>query len=62
MPELIEDGKTGFVIDSNIDLLVEAMEKVGQIDRTLVRKRAEEKFSKEIMVENYEKAYYELLS
>ncbi|MDP3014907.1 MAG: glycosyltransferase family 4 protein [bacterium] len=62
MPELIEDGKTGFVIDSNIDLLVEAMEKVGQIDRTLVRKQAEEKFSKEIMVENYEKAYYEIIA
>ncbi len=61
MPELIEDGKTGFVIDSNVDLLVEAMKKIGQIDRVLVRQRAEEKFSKEIMVENYEKAYYELL-
>lgn len=62
MPELIEDGKNGFVIDSNMDLLVEAMKKVDQIDRTLVRQQVEEKFSKERMVENYEKAYYELLS
>ncbi|MDP3093585.1 MAG: glycosyltransferase family 4 protein [bacterium] len=62
MPELIEDGKTGFVIDSNIGLLVEAMKKVNQINRALARKRVEERFSKERMVDDYEKAYYELLS
>ncbi|MDP2930840.1 MAG: glycosyltransferase, partial [bacterium] len=62
MPELIEDGKTGFVVDSNIDLLVEAMKKVDQINRVLVRQQVEEKFSKERMVENYEEAYYKLLS
>ena len=61
MPELIEDGKTGFVVDSKIDLIVEAMRKIDQIDRKLVRQRVEEKFSKEKMVENYEKAYYKLL-
>lgn len=61
MPELIEDGKTGFVIDSNTDLLAEAMKKVDQIDRSYVRKRVEERFSKEIMVGNYEKLYYEIL-
>ncbi len=62
MPELIEDGKTGFVVDSNLDLLVEAMKKVDSIDRTHVRKHVEKKFSKERMVDNYEKAYYEILA
>jgi glycosyltransferase involved in cell wall biosynthesis len=62
MPELIEDGKTGFVVDSNLDLLVEAMKKVNEIDRTLVRKKVEERFSKERMVDDYEKAYYKLIS
>ena len=62
MPELIEDGKTGFVIDSDLGLLTEAMKKIDQIDRKLVRQRVEEKFSKEQMVNDYEKAYYELLS
>jgi len=62
MPELIEDGKTGFVIDSNLDLLVEAMKKIDQIDRSSVRQRVEKKFSKETMVDNYEKAYYKLIS
>ena len=40
--------------------MTEAMEKVNQIDRALVRQKVEERFSKEIMVANYEKAYYEL--
>jgi len=62
MPELIEDGKTGFVIDSNLNLLIEAMKKIDQIDRKQVRQQVEEKFSKERMVNDYEKAYYELLS
>ena len=62
MPELIDNGKNGFVTDSNIDLMIEDMKKVNQIDRTLVRQQVEEKFSKEIMVENYEKAYYEILN
>lgn len=60
MPELIEDGKTGFVMDSNIDLLVEAMRKVDQIDRRIVRQHAEEKFSKERMIDEYEKLYFDL--
>ena len=62
MSELIEDGKTGFVIDSKIDLLVDAMKKIDQISRTLVRQQVEKKFSKERMVEDYEKAYYEILT
>lgn len=61
MPELIEDGKTGFVIDSNIDELVKAMQKIDSIDRSAVRRRVEEKFSKESMTDAYEKWYYELL-
>ncbi len=61
MSELIEDGKSGFVIDSDLNLLVESMQKISQIDRASVRKQVEKKFNKERMVENYEKAYYELL-
>jgi len=62
MPELIKDGKTGFVVESNLDLLIEAMKKVNQIDRALVRKRVEERFSKERMVDDYEKTYYEIIA
>ena len=61
MPELIEDGKTGFVIDSDIDKLAEAMGKTDQLDRAATRRRVEEKFSKERMVDDYEKTYRELI-
>ncbi|MEW5908034.1 MAG: glycosyltransferase family 4 protein [Patescibacteria group bacterium] len=60
MPELIEDAKTGFVVDSDIDLLTEAMKKVNQIDRKAVRQRVEKKFSKERMIDDYEKLYFDL--
>lgn len=60
MEELIDDGKTGFVVEENIDALVDAMKKIDSINRADVRKSAERKFSKERMVEEYEKTYYEL--
>lgn len=62
MTELIENGKTGFVVESNLKSLTDAMKKIDRIDRHLVRVRAKELFSKEIMVDNYEKYYYKLLS
>lgn len=60
MPELIKSGETGFVVKSDLNKLIEAMEKINQIDRALVRKEVEERFSKERMVDDYEKVYYKL--
>ena len=60
MLELIENGKTGFVVDSNLNKLTKAMKEIDQIDRALVRKEIEQRFSKERMVDDYEKAYYKL--
>lgn len=60
MKELITDNESGFVIDSDIEKLVEAMKKVDQLDRAAVRKHVEDNFSKERMVDEYEKLYYEL--
>ena len=60
MPELIKDGETGFVVDSNMHDLIEAMKNIDKIDRAKVRKYAEENFSKERMADDYEKIYYEL--
>lgn len=62
MPELIKDGKTGFVVESEISELVKAMQKIDVISRTAVRKHIEKKFSKEKMISEYEKAYYDLLT
>ncbi|MDD4931612.1 MAG: glycosyltransferase family 4 protein [Candidatus Colwellbacteria bacterium] len=61
MPELIEDGKTGFVIDGDIDLLVEKMKLVSGMDRNYVRGHVERNFSKEKMVEEYEKFYMDVI-
>jgi len=60
MEELIKNGKSGFVIDSDIKKLTEAMGKIDQIDRGTVRKHTEDNFSEKRMVDEYEKFYYEL--
>lgn len=61
MLELIEDNKTGFVVDSDVNQLTEAMGKIEQINRALVRRQVEQRFGKERMVDDYERAYYELI-
>ncbi len=60
MPELIENGKTGYVVESRLSALIAAMKKIDQIDRRLVRKKIEQKFSKERMIKDYENLYYRL--
>lgn len=52
-PEIIEDGKTGFVCES-LSEMIEAVGKLDSIDRKKCRKRVEEKFSYEVMVDRYE--------
>jgi glycosyltransferase involved in cell wall biosynthesis len=56
VPEIVEDGKTGFIVDS-VDGLVDSVKKIGDIDRATCRKHVEDHFSKEKMVEGYEQAY-----
>jgi glycosyltransferase involved in cell wall biosynthesis len=54
--EVIEDGKTGFLVNS-VNEAVEALKRVGQIDRAACRSRVESCFSIETMVEAYERVY-----
>jgi len=54
--EVIADGKTGFLV-SDADEAVKAVEKIPEISREACRRRVEENFSLDIMVENYEKVY-----
>ena len=54
--EVIEDGKTGFLVNS-VNETVEALKRVNQIDRTACRKRIQQRFSIETMVEAYERVY-----
>ncbi|SEJ79906.1 Glycosyltransferase involved in cell wall bisynthesis [Dyadobacter sp. SG02] len=61
MCELISDGKTGFLVNT-MDEAVQAVEKIGRIDRQECRQWAKAMFSKEKMVENYLNVYDQILS
>ena len=52
MPELIEHGVTGFLVDT-LDEAVAAIERVGEIDRATCRARVAERFSVERMADDY---------
>jgi glycosyltransferase involved in cell wall biosynthesis len=56
VPEVVEDGVTGFVRDS-VDGLVEAVGKIDTISRANCRSSAEQKFSDDIVVESYLNIY-----
>lgn len=60
IPETIEDGVTGFICD-NVDQMVEAVGKLDRIKPEACRERVERLFSREIMAENYVKAYRSIL-
>jgi glycosyltransferase involved in cell wall biosynthesis len=59
--EIIENGKSGFIVNS-ISEMVEAVGKVGKLNRRDARRRVETMFSYEKMVDNYEKAFYKLIN
>lgn len=59
-PEIIIDGKTGYVCKSIGDM-VEAVAKVDQLDRQDCRKHVENNFSYEVMVNRYETVLSELV-
>ncbi len=57
--EVIEDGQTGFLVN-NVQEAVRALERVSEIDRTACRRRVEQCFSVEKMVEAYERVYWRI--
>ena len=57
--EVVVDGKTGFVV-ADEQMMIEAIGKIDQISRTDCRKRVEENFTIEKMVNDYEKALLSL--
>lgn len=56
VPEIIKDGKTGFVVN-DVKEMIEAVGKIDKIDRKTVRKRAEDFFSLRKMISGYEKVF-----
>jgi glycosyltransferase involved in cell wall biosynthesis len=61
MPELIEDGVTGFLVDS-VEDAVAAIERVGEIDRAACRRAVEARFSVDRMADEYLALYRRIVS
>lgn len=61
VPEVVEDGVTGFVRD-DVDGLVAAVAQIGSISRAACRARVERLFSDEAVIEGYLAVYGEMLS
>jgi len=61
VPEIIEDGVTGFIVD-DIESAAEAVPLAMRLDRGIIRRRFEERFTAERMVHDYIGLYERLLS
>jgi glycosyltransferase involved in cell wall biosynthesis len=59
LPELIEDGVTGFLAETD-DELAACLRRAGEIDRAACRRRAETLYSADRMVSDYEALYRRL--
>jgi glycosyltransferase involved in cell wall biosynthesis len=60
VPEIVDEGVTGFVVDS-IDEAVATIPLAKALDRSVIRRRFEERFSAERMARDYVTLYSELL-
>ena len=61
MPELMDDGETGLLVASADDA-VEAVDRVGSIDRAACRRAIEARFSVEAMADRYIALYRQILA
>ena len=61
VPEVVDDGVTGYVVD-DIGGGLEAVAKVGSLDRRAVRARCAERFSRDRMVSDYLDVYDAVLA
>lgn len=60
LPEIVEHGVDGFLVD-DVTEAQHAVEAVGQLDRSLIRQRAVERFSTERMTDDYEALFRRLV-
>lgn len=60
MPELIESGRTGFLVD-DVDSAVQAINSLDRIDRSCCRTTVEERFTDSIMAKKYIDVYTTIL-
>lgn len=62
VPEIIEDGKNGFIVEENdIDGMVTAIKNIDKIDRKYCRESVKKRFSIEKMVSGYEEVYKKVI-
>jgi glycosyltransferase involved in cell wall biosynthesis len=61
MPELIEDGVTGFLVDS-AEEAVAAIARVGDLDRARIRRSVEDRFTTAHMADAYLRLYERILA
>lgn len=60
MPELIEDGVTGFLVDS-LDAAVDAIKRIDDIDRAACRAAVSARFTVDLMADKYLSLYRSIL-
>lgn len=60
IPELIEHGVTGFIVNS-VDEAIEAVARIGEIDRRACRAAVEQRFTAQLMADNYLDIYRRIL-
>ena len=56
MPEIVEDGQTGFICDS-LEEMVLAIRRLGELDRTACRAYVAQHYSAPQMATGYERLY-----
>lgn len=61
LPEIVQQGINGFVCDS-VDQMVAAVSRVAEIDRRECRRVAEERFSDRVIVDCYERLYWDMVA
>jgi glycosyltransferase involved in cell wall biosynthesis/mannose-6-phosphate isomerase-like protein (cupin superfamily) len=60
MPELIRDGRTGFIVD-DVDAAVRAVGRIDALDRRVCRDEVEKHFSCQRMAHDYVEVYHKIL-
>ena len=61
VPEVVDDGVTGFIVD-DVAGAIDAVGRIGSLDRRAVRARAAQRFSRDRMVDDYLGVYERILS
>ncbi len=62
VPEIVIDGKTGFIIkENNLEKMADAVKKIDKINRADCRKHVEQNFSIQRMIDRYEEVFLKIV-